>query len=321
MQSFYSNGKLLITGEYVVLDGAEALAIPTQFGQNLTVQKLNINPSPSGRLGGELIWESYTNKNELWLQVEFDVPKLRIITETFNSNNEGSNDSLALNLQEILLEVKKLNVDFLKNQQGYFVKSKLTFPRNWGLGSSSTLINNIAQWAKVDAFQLQFNTFGGSGYDIACAQNDSPILYQLTDKNPSFKNVNFNPSFKEQLYFVHLNKKQNSREGIAAYKKFKKNNITAVDEISQLTHQISNCTSLTNFEKLLIEHERIISKIINQEPVQKQLFSDYFGQTKSLGAWGGDFILVTGNNDTPNYFKQKGFQTVIPYSDMILCKK
>ncbi len=321
MASYYSNGKLLLTGEYVVLDGAEALAIPTRFGQNLTVQKLNINPSPSGRLGGELIWESYTNKNELWLQVEFDVPKLRIITETFNSNNEGSSDSLALNLQEILLEAKKLNADFLKNKQGYFVKSKLIFPRNWGLGSSSTLINNIAQWAKVDAFQLQFNTFGGSGYDIACAQNECPILYKITDQNPSFKNVNFNPNFKEQLFFVHLNKKQNSREGIAVYKKFKENNITAVDEISQLTHQISNCTSLTNFEKLLIEHERIISKIINQEPIQKQLFSDYFGQTKSLGAWGGDFILATGNNDTPNYFKQKGFKTIIPYSDMILCKK
>ncbi|MCF6346806.1 MAG: GHMP kinase [Flavobacteriaceae bacterium] len=321
MQSFYSNGKLLITGEYVVLDGAEALAVPTRFGQNLTVQKLNINPTLSGKLGGELIWESFTDKNELWLQVEFDLPKLRIISATFDATSDGGNDSLAENLQNILFEAKKLNQEFLLNQQDFYIKSKLTFPRNWGLGSSSTLINNIAQWAKVDTFQLQFNTFGGSGYDIACAKNDSPILYKLTDKKPSFKSVAFNPNFKEQLYFVHLNKKQNSREGIAAYKKFKKNNITAVDEISQLTHQISNCTSLTNFEELLIEHERIISKIINQEPIQKQLFSGYFGQTKSLGAWGGDFILATGNNDTPNYFKQKGFKTIIPYSDMILCKK
>ena len=32
-QTFYSNGKLLITGEYVVLDGAKALALPTKFGQ------------------------------------------------------------------------------------------------------------------------------------------------------------------------------------------------------------------------------------------------------------------------------------------------
>jgi mevalonate kinase len=310
--SFYSNGKLLITGEYVVLDGAEALAIPTRFGQHLSIKKLN---EP------KLVWESYTNTDELWLQVEFDLPRLRIISATFNSNNDGGNDSLSENLQNILFEAKNLNNEFLSCQKGFYIKSKLTFPGNWGLGSSSTLINNIAKWAKVDAFQLQFNTFGGSGYDIACAQNERPILYKLTDQNPSFKSVDFNPSFKEQLYFVHLNKKQNSREGISAYKKFKGSSKTIISEISNLTHQINNCTSIVSFEKLLIEHESIISKLVQQEPVQQQLFSDYFGQTKSLGAWGGDFILVTGNDDTPKYFKQKGFETVIPYSDMILCKK
>jgi len=52
--------------------------------------------------------------------------------------------------------------------------------------------------------------------------------------------------------------------------------------------------------------------------VQEIYFSDYFGQTKSLGAWGGDFILATGNEDTSKYFKEKGFQTVIPYQDLIL---
>ncbi len=38
-----------------------------------------------------------------------------------------------------------------------------------------------------------------------------------------------------------------------------------------------------------------------------KIFLDYFGQTKSLGAWGGDFILATGNKDTPKYFKNKGY--------------
>jgi len=310
MASYYSNGKLLITGEYVVLDGAEALALPTRFGQSLTIQKKIKEP--------KLVWESYTKTDELWLQVEFDLPKLRIISATFEAIKDGGNDSLAESLQNILFEAKKLNPMFLSNQQGYYIKSKLTFSRNWGLGSSSTLINNIAQWAQIDAFELQFNTFGGSAYDIACTQNDSPILYQLAQQKPSFKNVNFNPTFKNHLYFVHLNKKQNSREGIMAYKKFRENTATIVGEISELTHQISDCTSLVDFEKLLNEHERVISTIIHQEPIQKRLFSDYFGQTKSLGAWGGDFILATGNDDTSNYFKQKGFQIVIPYQEMIL---
>ena len=312
MDTFYSNGKLLITGEYVVLDGAESLAIPTRFGQNLSVQKLN---EP------KIIWESYTEKDELWLEVEFDLPRLRIISATFDANQDGGNDSLAENLQNILLEAKKLNDEFLSNEAGFYVRSKLTFPRNWGLGSSSTLINNVAQWAKIDAFELQFKTFGGSAFDIACAQNNSEIIYQLSNQKPVIKNIDFNPDFKEHLYFVHLNKKQNSREGIAIYQKFKKNNTIVVDEISELTHQIIRCKTLSSFEELLAEHERIISKLINQEPIQKKLFSDYFGQTKSLGAWGGDFILATGNDDTVSYFNKKGYYTIIPYFEMILCNK
>ena len=31
---FYSNGKLLITGEYVILDGALSLAVPSLLGQS-----------------------------------------------------------------------------------------------------------------------------------------------------------------------------------------------------------------------------------------------------------------------------------------------
>ena len=310
MASFYSNGKLLITGEYLVLDGAKALAIPTKYGQHLEVKKIDES---------KFIWESYSDTNDLWLQVEFDLPRLRIISETFDSEVDGGNDTLAFDLQNILFEAKKLNSEFLSNEQGFYVKSKLTFAKNWGLGSSSTLINNVAQWAKIDAFKLQFNTFGGSAYDIACAQNNTPVVYQLKDKNPLIEEaINFDPSFKQQLYFVHLNKKQNSREGIAHYHNFKGNVNTFLEEISKLTEEFINCDALNDFERLMVEHEQLISSIIKQKPVQQAFFTDYFGQTKSLGAWGGDFILATGNKDTPDYFKSKGYATVIPYQDMIL---
>ena len=62
------------------------------------------------------------------------------------------------------------------------ITTKLTFPRAWGLGTSSTLISLIAQWAKCDPFELLFEAFGGSGYDIACATANSPISYQLPRK-------------------------------------------------------------------------------------------------------------------------------------------
>ena len=118
--------------------------------------------------------------------------------------------------------------------------------------------------------------------------------------------------------FVYLNKKQNSRHGIEQYQKFYKELTTQISDISTLTDAFITCKRLSDFEKIVIEHEKIVSKTIHLKRVQELLFSDYFGQTKSLGAWGGDFILSTGNEATPKYFTQKGFSTVIPYKDLVL---
>lgn len=301
-KTFYSNGKLLLTAEYLVLDGAKALALPTKYGQDLIVKKID---SPI------LIWESFDENNKLWFNCKLELPNLNIVPSQIENK-------ITKTLVQILKEAQKLNSEFLTQKEGYHVKTNLSFPINWGLGSSSTLINNIAQWANINAFELLNTSFGGSGYDIACAQNNKPILYQLTDKKPSFKSVDFNPSFKEQLYFVHLNKKQNSREGIKKYREYKGKVFAFAEDISLLTNEILKSKSITDFEKIIIEHEKIIATIIKQKSIQQQLFSDYFGQTKSLGAWGGDFILATGNDDTPIYFKQKGFNTVINYQDIIL---
>jgi mevalonate kinase len=309
MKEYYSNGKLLLTGEYFVLDGATSLAVPTTCGQDLQIQTIE---QP------QLIWESFTNTGECWLEACFDLPKLRLTSATYNDKEDGGTGKLAENLFEILLAIKKLNPSFLNSEQGFLVKTNLTFPKNWGLGTSSTLINNLAYWAKVNPYQLLENTFGGSGYDIACAQHNSPILYTRNGINPTVEKVSFNPTFKNQLYFVYLNKKQNSREGIQRFKALKGNITFEIDQISQLTNEFVNCTNLNDFEKLLFTHEQLIAKTIELKTVQELIFSDYFGQTKSLGAWGGDFILATGNEDTPNYFNKKGFETVIPYQDLIL---
>ena len=309
MKQFYSNGKLLLTGEYFVLDGVKSLAIPTKYGQSLTVNSLHEK---------QLVWAAFTQEGDCWLEVVFDLPKIRLVSASFNTNEEGNSDTLAENLAKILWETKKLNPDFINVNEGLLVKTQLNFNRNWGLGTSSTLINNIANWAKVNPYKLLEATFGGSGYDIACAQHNSPILYTKTTSQPIVEEINFNPNFKEQLYFVYLNKKQNSREGIQRFKALKGKLTFEQKQISSLTEAISKADNLLDFEKLLFEHEKLVSKTIQLKPVQELLFSDYFGQTKSLGAWGGDFILATGNSNTPLYFKQKGFETVIPYKDLIL---
>lgn len=304
-----SHGKLLLSGEYFVLDGAKSLAVPTKYGQDLCVKSIQ---EP------QLVWQSFSENGECWLEAIFDLPKLRLINATFEAEQDGGKDVLAENLKKILLETRKLNPSFLNSEKGFLVKTKLDFPRNWGLGTSSTLINNIANWAKVNPFKLLENTFGGSGYDIACAQHNSPILFIKHNNEIVVEEVNFNPTFIEQLYFVHLNKKQNSREGIERYKKLKGNLTSEIKQISDLANDFLTCQKLSDFERLMKEHEKIVSKTIRLKPIQEQLFSDYFGQTKSLGAWGGDFILATGNADSPNYFNQKGFSTLIPYQKMVL---
>ena len=307
--NFYSNGKLLLTGEYLVLDGAKALALPTKFGQDLVVEKIK---EP------QLIWGSFTHTGECWFEAVFDLPKLRLVNCTFNSDKEGSAEFIAETLLDILEEAKKVNAAFLNSESGFVVKTNLTFPRNWGLGTSSTLVNSIASWANIDAFQLLWNSFKGSGYDIACAQNNTPIFYQIEDEKPVVKQVEFNPSFKENLFFVHLNQKQDSKEGIAKFRESGENYQNEIERISAISDEFLKTDSILDFNKLIVEHEQIISSIIKLKPVKEKLFPDYSGEIKSLGAWGGDFVLVTGNNETPMYFKNKGFETILSYSEMIL---
>ena len=307
--NFYSNGKLLLTGEYLVLDGAKALALPTKFGQDLVEEKIK---EP------QLIWGSFTHTGECWFEAVFDLPKLRLVNCTFNSDKEGSAEFIAETLLNILEEAKKVNAAFLNSESGFVVKTNLTFPRNWGLGTSSTLVNSIASWANIDAFQLLWNSFKGSGYDIACAQNNTPIFYQIEDEKPVVKQVEFNPSFKENLFFVHLNQKQDSKEGIAKFRESGENYQNEIERISAISDEFLKTDSILDFNKLIVEHEQIISSIIKLKPVKEKLFPDYFGEIKSLGAWGGDFVLVTGNNETPMYFKNKGFETILSYSEMIL---
>lgn len=302
MKQFYSHGKLLLTAEYLILDGAKGLALPTKFGQDLQVENID---------AAQIIWESFDHKNALWFTCNFSLPNLE-----FDPANTDL--KIARTLQTILKETLKLNPNFLINGGGFHVKTNLTFPNNYGLGSSSTLINNIANWAHINAFDLLNNSFGGSGYDIACAANKTPILFQLKDHKPLVEPVNYNPDFKDHLFFVHLNKKQNSKDGIEKYRQLNHEVFAFAEEISDLTNELLHTQHLADFEHIIKQHEQIIASIIKQRPVQEALFSDYFGQTKSLGAWGGDFILATGNEDSPAYFKNKGFTTVLPYREMIL---
>ena len=302
-QTFYSNGKLLITGEYVVLDGAKAFALPTKFGQNLIIEETE----------GQIIhWKSVDSDGSIWF--EDTIPFLSIVRkERFDDAKNIKNT-----LIEILHEAYLMNTDFITSSKGYTIRTELTFPKFWGLGTSSTLINNIAQWLEIDAFELLKRSFGGSGYDIACAQNNSPILYQLINEKPVVNKINFKPDFTDKIFFVYLNKKQNSKSAIASYYGQQGNAQNALETINSITKRVIEAITLKEFALALQNHEIELSNILELPTVKEALFPDFDGVIKSLGAWGGDFVMCISKENPTDYFKSKGFETVIPYCEMIL---
>ena len=298
MKSFYSRGKLLLSGEYLVLKGARALALPTKLGQTLSFEK---------KQSSQLIWKSLDKNGLSWFSASFSLDNFSIF--------KTDNIEVANRLRYILLAVRHQNPIFL-NLSGGNVTTRLEFDRYWGLGTSSTLIVNLAKWAGVNPYTLLNETFGGSGYDIACASAEKALFYTSGKKTPKIEDSNFDPKFKNSLYFVYLNQKKNSHQAV---KEFMERDINdgEINRANELSMLISVSKSLSEFELLLSEHERFIGQLLSIEPIKEKYFKNFSGAIKSLGAWGGDFILATGNSNTPNYFMGKGFSKVFKYDDLI----
>ena len=301
-KTFYSNGKLLITAEYLVLNGAKALALPTKFGQDLNVET---------GFNKQIVWKSFDADGTIWFENIITFSEIQHFTIPALQSERNT-------LIKILHESYLKNPTLIDNAEGYFVTTNLTFPKFWGLGTSSTLINNIAQWFEIDAFELLKISFGGSGYDIACAQNNTPILYQLENGSPKVEKVIFEPQCAENLYFVYLNQKQNSKNAIVSYYKKNKDNTIQIQEISAITNAILQKNDFECLSQKLQLHENIMSNFLEILTIKNDLFSDFNGVIKSLGAWGGDFVLVISEENPTKYFKEKGFETILKYKEMIL---
>ena len=294
----YSNGKLLITGEYLVLNGAEALALPLSCGQSLNHKKTNDNL---------IKWNSYDLKNNVWFSTIIDKDKLNII--------ESSDSRVSKRLNEILKSIRNHNPEFL-NKNGCEIETKLNFHKDWGLGSSSTLISNLSKLANVDPYSILNETFGGSGYDIACSNVNHPILYSINNRERAIQKVEFNPTFQDNLYFIYLNRKQDSSKEIFRYGNLKISS-SDIDKVTSISKQMIKSNNQKEFNLLIDSHENVLSSILKRDPIKKELFSDFEGSIKNLGAWGGDFVLSSSESNPSNYFISKGFGTVISYSDMV----
>ncbi|MEE4176066.1 MAG: hypothetical protein V2I46_01010, partial [Bacteroides sp.] len=146
-QRFFSNGKLMITGEYLALAGSLVLAIPVRFGQDMEVETL------PGKGDLVITWIAQERGRE-WYRDTF-------IGRTFEP--EEQENEVSKNLQRLLKVAGEMNPAFPGPNAAFRITTNTDFPLEWGLGSSSTLISNLAWWAGIDPFELLFNTSGGSG--------------------------------------------------------------------------------------------------------------------------------------------------------------
>lgn len=298
MEEYYSHGKLLLSGEYMVLRGAKALAIPCKMGQSL-----KFTPQETALLK----WQSWDHNGQLWFSADFSIPDFEILnTDT---------PVMANRLAQILKQIRLQKNTFLK-EKGGSIATQLEFDRHWGLGSSSTLISNLSQWSKTNPYLLLENSFGGSGYDIACATAKKPLVYQMNNPLPEIEEVEFDPSFKSNLFFVYLNQKKNSSIAVQQFKNIEVSP-EKVLQTSALTRQLIDAKKQSDFELYMMQHENLLGEILGLKTIKEIYFQDYQGAVKSLGAWGGDFVLASGDKNTPDYFKEKGFKVVIPYEEMV----
>lgn len=263
--------------------------------------------------GSELIWQSHRPNGDTWFSAKFDLLDFDVIKTT--------DEAMAKTLRQIFKAACRLNSDFLSKWKKYKVSTFLEFEQSWGLGSSSTLISCIADWADVNPYLLLFNTLGGSGYDIACARAEGPILYQLGEEELHIEHIDFKPCFKDNLYFIYLGEKQSSDVARKHYYEHRAQSNGTLQHISEISTVVAEAEKIDTFEEALNEHEQIISKSLHLKTAKEERFADYWGTIKSLGAWGGDFVLATSDRskeDTVAYFKSKGLDTVFSYSELSL---
>lgn len=298
--SIRAHGKLLLTGEYAVLDGALALALPVHYGQTL-----DVTPGEPGLLH----WTSLDETGRPWFDATFALPGLNLLA--------SSDEPTAQRLLQMLDACRRQNPLFLSDAQGRRVCTRTDFPRAWGLGTSSTLIAALARWADADPYQVLFETFGGSGYDIACAFADGPLLYRLNGAIPQVEPVVFEPPFAGNLFFVFLGKKQDSRAGIRHFREHAQHDPGLIAAVSTLTTNCLKARTPAEFSTVLLEHEHLIGRALGLPRAQDLYFADFPGVVKSLGAWGGDFVLAASDaGDVQGYFLKKGFGVCIPFGEM-----
>lgn len=292
---YEASGKLLLFGEYIVLRGSKCLAIPLSVGQNLSIT----NHSEQN-----ILWQCFDENKNCWLSIHLS-NNFEILSTT--------DIEKAVIVQKLLQLIKKENNQIIFDNLKFTFQ--LSFNRAFGFGTSATLISLLSQWSGVNAFYLLSKTFEGSGYDIVTATAKEPIIYSIENKVE--KTFSLSENITQHLLFIYLGKKQNSSKEIIAFKN-KTISLQQIETMNKIVTKAACCNNIEQWEKLMNDSETMLSTILATITVKEKYFADYSYAIKSLGAWGGDFIMVTCRNmdEAKKYFQQKNKQPIFTYKEL-----
>jgi len=307
METIYAHGKLLISAEYMVLHGSRALGVPLQLGQ---VLRRTRSADPA-----KFSWKAF-DRDRLWFDATIDPLHMKII-----STNDPVKAAYLCQLFKACIE---LMPSFQEDLFKWDVETHLEFSPEWGFGSSSSLTALLSEWAEVNPLELHFMISEGSGYDVACAISDGPIHYWLRDGEPHYQHISFKPPFADHLYFAWLGSKQQTARHLSSVADRLRPGYETIHRFSRLTEEMTHAAELSHFQSLMEEHEEILSGLLGMEKIAGSKFPDLQGSVKSLGAWGGDFVMIASalpENELYDYLYRRKIEVIFRYHDLVYAGK
>lgn len=276
----------MLCGEYAVIIGVEALALPVSLGQWMYVWEFD---SPGG--GDRLIWEAKEKDGSTWLNESFALPLEAMEAEAEKSSERDRSREVLHSMLSMVAE------GFWKTGKSYRIETQLEFDRSSGLGSSSTMVANFARFAGLDAQKVQQKVLGGSGYDVAVAELGKGLVFWKNAEVANWDAWKLSADLTSKWKIVFLGKKQNSRNALADVK----GKLMEIEKDDFLMHQLQQVCAAVKMAKQvpmleagLEMWQAILAMSLGLEtPYQHFKFQpSKGGLCKWLGAWGGDMLLI-----------------------------
>ncbi len=299
VRNYFSHAKLILLGEYAVLQGIDAICLPLSTGQNLIVNDVD---------SYEIQWV-WTYKDHIIADIVFEPKTLK----TLSGNPEN-----AIWCRGLLELIRLYNPGFLLDK-GCRLSFVNHFPEAWGLGSSSATISSLCRMAGVNPYLVNKRLMGGSGADIACTTRNNWFLYRMKLPEPEIWNIPVDYRFIKNSYFIYSGSKQATAEHLRTIASQNEAREVQWSVINSLVYRFLAATKLKDACDTLDEHEAFISNAIKRKTIGDE-FSDFPGKIKSLGAWGGDFFMALTTEKpefVKKYFGIKGFDTVFSWHELV----